>query len=242
MKNYLYQDLYDLENKHWWHIAKRRIVMDLIRTYCKIKKPKILDMGCGTGKNLETFKELGTAFGIDSSLQAIKFCQKRGLNNIHLGKAERTSFPANSFDLISLLDVLEHTDDNKTLKEVCRLLHKDGFVIITVPALPLLWSKWDVVLHHKRRYTKKNLKQILEKNQLRILKISYMYSFLVLPVVIIRIIKNLLFPKHYPSDFLFTFPLLDKILFQLARLEAIFIRKGLVPFGLSLIVIARKYA
>lgn len=240
MKNYLYQDLYNLEEKHWWHISKRKIVFDFIKQYNNFKKPKILDMGCGTGKNVESLKHLGTVYGIDSSLQAIKFCKQRGLSNISLEKVVNTNFPETSFNIITLLDVLEHTDDNKTLKEAHRILHKDGLIIITVPALPFLWSKWDNVLHHKRRYTKKGLEQILKKNHFHILKISYMYSFLILPVIITRTIKDLFFRKNYPSDFLISFSILNQILFTIARLEAVLVKRELVPLGLSVIVIAQK--
>lgn len=240
MKNYLYQDLYNLEESHWWHNAKRQIVLSLIKKYNKLKKPKILDIGCGTGKTLESLQNLGIVFGIDSSPQAIHFCKKRDLKNLSLEKSDHTHFPKESFDLITTLDVLEHTDDNKTLKEIYRILRKDGLLLITVPALPILWSKWDIALKHKRRYTKKSLKHLLEKNGFNILQISYMYSFLILPVIIIRTLKNIFFPKHYPSDFLLNFPIIDTILSNFAKLEAILIKKGIVPFGLSLITIVKK--
>ena len=155
MKKYLYEDLYSLEDKHWWHISKRRIVRNLIKKYNHLDNPRILDIGCGTGKNMEELQSLGPVFGLDSSIEALKYCKKRGLNNLIEGTAEKTSLKSSFFDVVTLLDVLEHTDDNKTLKEMNRIIKKDGIIIITVPAFGWLWSTWDEVLHHKRRYTTK---------------------------------------------------------------------------------------
>ena len=76
MKKYLYKDLYLLENKHWWHISKRRSICQLIGKYNKIKNPKIIDIGCGTGKNIEELQKFGPVYGLDSSTEALNFCRK----------------------------------------------------------------------------------------------------------------------------------------------------------------------
>src|SRR3989344_4554281 len=157
MQKYLYQDLYTQEDRHWWHRAKRAMVFTVASKFLNQKIPKILDVGCGTGKNLENLNKLGKTWGIDNSKEAIEFCKKRGLVNLKLAEAENTKLPLSYFNLITLLDVLEHTDDNKTLAEMHRILDRKGIIIITVPAFNWLWSNWDVVLHHKRRYTKKSL-------------------------------------------------------------------------------------
>jgi len=240
MRPYLYKDLYELEEKHWWHISKRRIILKLISKYISIKNPKILDIGCGTGKNVEVFSKIGQAWGIDNSPLAIKFCKKRGLKNIRLGTAENTKFPADTFDIITLLDVLEHSDDKKIIKEVKRILKKHRFLILTVPALPQLWSNWDVVLHHKRRYTKNSLINLFNQNEFKLIRISYMYSFLVLPTIIIRTIKNILYPKNYPSDFRLSNPLLNFLLDKISTLESSLVINFSVPVGLSLIAILEK--
>src|SRR3989344_6385103 len=98
MKKYLYQDLFELEEVHWWHIAKRKICLALIKKYVKTRTNyKILDIGCGTGKNLEELSKIGKAFGIDNSFDAIKFCrEKRGLKNVTLAPAQNTGFSDDS--------------------------------------------------------------------------------------------------------------------------------------------------
>lgn len=241
MKKYLYDDLYYLEEKHWWHVSKRRIVQSLIENYNRIKKPKILDVGCGTGKNIEGLLKYGEVWGLDNSLDAIKFCRRRGLKNLKLGHAEKTDLKSESFDIITILDVLEHTDDNKTLQEMQRILKRSGILIITVPAFTWLWSEWDKVLHHKRRYNLESLTATLNNNNFKIIKITYLYSFLVVPTLIVRRIKEKLFnEKHYPSDFLLSNPILNKILGFLANMEFKLAQKMFFPIGTTLLVICQK--
>src|SRR5258706_13003092 len=99
MQEHLYQDLYELEETHWWHLAKRRVCLGLFSTFVKAPRPSILDIGCGTGKNVETFGRVGSAWGVDLSKEAIEFCRKRGLTNVCLEPADRTRFEDSSFDV-----------------------------------------------------------------------------------------------------------------------------------------------
>lgn len=240
MRRDLYRDLYNLEIKHWWHISKRKIVQSLIKRYNEIQNPKILDVGCGAGKHMSELRKVGRVWGIDQSPDAVKYCKKRGLKNVKIGNAEQTHLSSDSFDIITLLDVLEHTDDNKTLKELRRILKKDGILIITVPAFSWLWSRWDDVLLHQRRYTKTTLTGTLRKNNLNPIKITYLYSFLLLPVLIIRKIKQIFFIKNYPSDFKLSNSFLNTLLYFFTRVEFFFAQRLTIPFGTSLIVVAKK--
>lgn len=241
MRKYLYKDLYQLEDKHWWHVSKRRAVVGCIQSYLKNTNPRILDIGCGTGKNLEQLKKYGKIYGLDNSKEAIKFCNQRGLKNIRLGKAENMPFKSDSFNLITLLDVLEHTDDNKTLNEVYRVLEKDGLLILTVPAFSWLWSDWDKVLHHKRRYNLNNLAKLLQKHSFTVSYATYLYSFLVLPALIIRQIKQkFLKSEKYSSDFKLSNDLLNKIIGVMANIEFKIVQKIPLPLGTTILVVAKK--
>lgn len=240
MQNYLYEDLYTLEEVHWWHKAKRELVSFFLKKYLKSKKEKILDVGCGTGKNVEEFGKFGTVWGIDSSSEAISFCKKRELKRILKGDLEKLPLGNESFDFVTALDVLEHVDDQIALKEIYRILKKEGVLIATVPAFRFLWSRWDEVLHHKRRYTQKGLQGLLGKNGFKIIKISYAYSYLVLPVLIIRSIKKLLNGNQYESDFKLSNQIMNGIFSKIAQIEKFFIINTSVPFGSSLIVIAQR--
>ena len=122
MRTDLYKDLYDLDENHWWHVSKRNFCLQLISKYIKKDKSKILDVGCGSGRNIEIFSKFGECYGIDISRESIRFCKKRGLKNVRIGSCYSTGYNNSSFDLITILDVLEHTDDKKTLKELNRIL------------------------------------------------------------------------------------------------------------------------
>lgn len=240
MRKYLYEDLYNLEEKHWWHIAKRRTVKKVIEKYNKIVKPKILDIGCGAGKSMEELQKIGVVYGLDSSKQAINYCLKRGLRNLKLGKAENTNLSSNYFDIITLLDVLEHTDDDLALKEMRRILKRGGLLIITVPAFSWLWSRWDEILHHRRRYSKDELNKILMKNDFKPLKMTHLYSFLILPALVVRKIKEKIFKNFYPSDFQLSNRPVNFLFNKLSELEFSISDNFPLPLGTSILVVAKR--
>lgn len=240
MEKYLYDDLFRLEDVHWWHISKRRTVRNLISKFQNGNKLKILDMGCGTGKNIEELSFFGEVFGIDKSRKAITSCKKRGLLNVRLGNTYKTGFSNNKFNLVTLLDVLEHTDEHKTIKEAGRILVNNGEILITVPTYSWLWSRWDEVLHHKRRYNKNMLKSLLEKEGFQIIKISYLYSFLVAPTFFVRSVKVFVSKKGYSSDFRFNHPIINKLMLLFCDIERFLMLRFSIPFGTSLVVLAKK--
>lgn len=241
MRKDFYKELYVLEDKHWWHKAKRRISLQLLLTSLIKKKNNILDLGCGAGKNMEALRQFGTVWGIDTSKEAVYYCKKRGLKHVSIGKAEATTFPPHSFDVVTLFDVLEHTDDAKTLKEIYRILKPNGLLLITVPAFQSLWSQWDIVLHHKKRYTKSSLQKILQQHNFSIMKISYAFSFLFLPAYFVRKIKTKLFKtESYPSDFQLNAPIINNFFNSISFFETFFILHDLVPFGTSVMCLSKK--
>jgi len=266
MQNYLYQDLYNLEDKHFWHLGKRELAKMLIckfvnngscashvKKYSKIATPnsdwarndndiqiKILDIGCGAGKNLEMLESIGKAHGIDISPEAIKFCQMRKLKNVKLGESESTGFDNHSFDLVTMFDVLEHTDEEKTLNEVNRILKPQGYLLLTVPAYQFLWSRWDEVLKHKKRYVKSETEKILDGYRFKTIKSSYFFSYLLVPVMITRWTKKLFNKKDYGSDFSINNSFINFIAKLLNNIERLIISYSSLPFGTSIIVIAKK--
>ena len=240
MQPYLYDDLYELEDTHWWHRAKRRLVSNLIVRCAARKRPRILDVGCGTGKNIEAWSRFGPSSGIDSEPRAIAYCKKRGISNVCQGRAEHTGLPASSVDVVTMLDVLEHTEDMIVLSEIARILSKGGIFIVTVPAYPWLWSTWDVVLHHKRRYTKNKLRRALSASGFNTLYTSHVFSFLVIPVVLIRFVKSRLPEDQYGSDFRLNPRAMNRILYILCILEQSVMKIMPLPFGTSIVCVAQK--
>lgn len=240
MEKYLYQDLYQLEEKHWWHIAKRQAIDHLVKRYLKVTPAKILDIGCGTGQNINYLSKFGQVYGVDNSPQAIKYCKSRNLLNVRLANSDQTGYPKSTFDMITLLDVLEHLEEDQTLKEIYRILKPKGIFILTVPALTILWSQWDIVLHHRRRYTKTSLTEVLKKNNFKIKKIYYLYSFLFLPALVIRFTKSFFYKDFYPSDFRLSWPVINHLGLLLAKIEQLILKIYQPPIGTSIVCVAEK--
>ena len=146
-------------------------------------------------------------------------------------------FQNSSFDLISLLDVLEHTEDDlKSLKKVYDLLKDKGVLVLTVPAYKLLWNDLDLMSGHKRRYVSLNLKKKVQKAGFKVQKISY-FNSLLFPIV--ALIKR--FKKGDPkAEFLLLPPTINSLLKKIFSIEKYIILKSRIPFGASIILIAKK--
>ncbi len=240
MRTDLYPELYDVEDQHWWHRQKRRLVRGLIKRYCP-QPGKVLDVGCGGGKMLLELKALGWQIeGIDSVLSEGR---KRGLSlkKIDL-QSERLPYPANHFDLVVCLDTLEHMKDDKRLvKEMVRVTKKTGIIIISVPAYQWLFSYWDKMLGHCRRYSDRSLLKTLPKQAVKIKLLSYYFSYLLLPAAAVRIFKTV-FRQKERSDFTANpLPLFTHLAINLlGGLELIWLKKFTIPFGLSLVGVFQK--
>ena len=134
---------------------------------------RILDVGCGTGANIEMLSQFGQAEGVDVSDDALEFCRKKGLT-VQKGLAETLPYPDETFDISTALDVIEHLDDDIAgLREMHRVTKTGGYSLIFVPAFMWLWGVQDDISHHRIRYTRKQITERIEKAGFTVERATY---------------------------------------------------------------------
>ncbi len=191
MEDAIYQQLYDLEDGHWWFRGRRAVLWALLRRAGLPEAPRVLDAGCGTGRNLAEFGALGSAQGVDPSPQAIEFCRRRGLTGVTAAGIESLPFDDGAFDLILATDVLEHVErDDLAAAELRRVAAPGALLVVTVPAYRWLWSQHDDSHHHLRRYTAGALRARLAAAGWRPVLLTYFNSLLLPPIALVRTIAR----------------------------------------------------
>ena len=233
-----YEKMYKFEEDYWWWIGKREIVKGIINRLNSDFRT-VLDVGCGTGLNLNYLKHYGTVIGLDFSKEALNFCKLRAAENLIQADAEKVPFKDDTFDLIIALDLLEHLDDRDVLKEFYRVLNPNAYLIATVPAFNFMWSKHDEALHHKRRYNKAQLKDALKSNGFIIEKISYWNFFLFLPIVAMRLIKRSVKSEEIETDAKRLPNIVNAFLTSLLKIEEYLILRVNLPVGISLVCVGK---
>ena len=231
---------------HWWFVGRRKIVLSLVRKIIgDFNRPRIVDIGCGAGATLKQLEDLGVATGVDISSSAISYCRQRGCKRVCRVEEKALPFGDNKISLIVSLDVLEHIDhENQHLREYHRILKDDGKLLLTVPALPWLWSSHDRANRHRRRYTLNHLKTLLEREGWRIERLTYYCTFLFPLIMVIRLISKLVNKtiKSYDADWNFKIPGfgINWIFFRIFAAEAFWLSRGRLPIGSSLLAVCRK--
>ena len=243
MDLHTYEILYRTEATHWWLAARRKIVLDWIQQrYPGRHDLEILDAGCGTGLTLQELGTLGRAQGVDISDEALEFCRMRGLENVYNADLGDLPFDADQFDIVTALDVLEHlNDDTAALAEFRRVLKPGGRVFIFAPAHRWLWSLQDEVSHHKRRYVAKTLGESVLSAGLEIERQTYVSTFL-LPVIYVgrQWLKVRRKFRDYDTENNLHPDWSNGILRSIFQSEIPILRRMDMPFGASLLCVARK--
>lgn len=235
-----YIEMAETEARHWWFVGRRAITSTMIRQLQLAPDSRILEIGSGTGGNLEMLSGFGQtcAMELDDVAREIALKKTGGRFDIKPGRCpDQIPYVGEKFDLICMFDVLEHIqEDQETLNALSPLLKPKGRIIITVPANPWMWSSHDVHLHHIRRYTASELKTKIDRAGLRAIRFSY-FNTLLFPLAIVARIKDRLSGNPTASGTATPGSIINKAMSHVFGAEKHFVRHASLPFGISLLAI-----
>jgi SAM-dependent methyltransferase len=231
------------EDRHWWYRGRRKVLDGAIAGLGMPKPARILDAGCGSGRNMLELARLGSVTGIELSDTSVALARERGVGEVIAGSVLEMPFADDSFDLAVSLDVIEHLEDDLgALRELRRTVAPGGTLLVTVPAYQWLWSGHDEINHHHRRYTRRTLQRVAEQAGWRQLRTTYFNSLLLPAAIVLRVLDRVNRAKTTETSLDLWIPPepLNWVLERPLTLEAALIaRGGRIPAGLSLLAVFR---
>ena len=241
MERKVFEQMAKLDAKHWWFTARRRILDGVIE---RIVRPpadaRILELGAGTGHNLAMLSRFGKveASELDPVARGIA-SERLGRPVVEAALPDISMFPDGAYDLVALLDVLEHVpDDKNSLLAIYNLLRPGGALLLTVPINPWMWSAHDVAHHHHRRYRASEIRKLAKDAGYSIELLSPFNSLLFPPIAAVRLLGRL--TGKDDSDDAMPSPLVNKTLDTVFGLERGLIGRVPMPFGVSLVAVLRR--
>jgi SAM-dependent methyltransferase len=243
MERQVFERMTELGDAHWWFVARRRILEAVIRR--TVRPPKgaaILEIGAGTGHNLAMLGRFGTVDACELDEGARALASER-LGRPVLGSAlpDLTAFPADHYDLVALLDVLEHvTDDKAALAAIRGRLKPGGALLVTVPANRWMWSAHDVAHHHHRRYRRGEIAALAREAGLEVELLTH-FNTLLFPLIAAARIAGRALNRESADDSMPPAPL-NAALKGLFGIERHLVGRLPLPFGVSLIAVLRRRA
>jgi SAM-dependent methyltransferase len=230
------------EDRHWWYRGRRTVIERVLDGLDLPPGARILDAGCGSGRNMVELARRGTVTGVELSPTSVCLARERGVGEVIEGSVLDMPFADDSFELAVSLDVVEHLEDDvAALRELRRVVVPGGALVVTVPAYQWLWSGHDVINHHHRRYTRRSLQSVAERAGWRQERTTYFNSLLLPAAILLRVLDRFsrkttessldLWVPPRPANWLLERPL---------ALEAAMIGSGgRIPAGLSLLAVFR---
>jgi SAM-dependent methyltransferase len=240
------------EDQHWWFASRTRALLTLMDELLPGGSLKVLDVGCGAGNMFHHLGRYGSVQGVEIDPRPVAMARRRGYV-VEQGDASRgVAYPEASFDLITALDVIEHTrDDRAVLCEAARLLKPGGHLVVTVPAFMALWSHNDDINAHLRRYSAAELRLKLRQAGFNTVRLTY-NNFFVFPLAaaLICLRRHAQQTPHLASHHLSqdeyqvemepASPVVNALLTGVGWLEAQLLRWVDLPVGTSIIAVAQK--
>jgi SAM-dependent methyltransferase len=230
-----YRELYQ---NHWWFRAREEFLTHFLERN-NLANGLALDVGCGDGLFFDELRRIGcTPNGLEADQRLVSE-ETRQRYRVHIGYLDKHFQPDQPFDLILMLDVLEHIEDDlEALRHAHRCLAPNGALVITVPAFQWLWTNHDDLNHHYRRYTKATLSQCLESADFQPFDFQYFYNWLV-PVKLMVKAQEAVFERA-PSNPQLPSASVNRILKSISRIEQKVTSVIKLPFGSSLLMASRK--
>ncbi len=240
-----FEKLYDLESEHFWFCARNKLIVWAMNKYFPASKT-MLEIGCGTGFVSAGLKQANPQLiltGSDVSARGLSFAKQR-IACLDCVQFDATDIPyREEFDVIGAFDVLEHIeDDHKVLRSIKQALKPRGGVMITIPQHQFLWSSADEKACHKRRYSKKEIIELLDKAGFEIIRATSFITLL-MPFMLVsrKILNKNDKPENDPLAELKLPRVMNYTFEMICSLELLLIKSGInLPFGGSLFIIARK--
>lgn len=237
-----YLEMAETESKHWWFSGRRSILSAMIKKLDLPQDAKILEVGCGTGGNLQMLAKFGevSALEMDANAREIATRKTDNLYEIRAGYCpDEIPFRDERFDLICMFDVLEHIEqDTETLIALKQMLEKNGRVLVTVPAYQWLYGAHDEFLYHKRRYSATQLRKKIAAAGLRSVKISY-FNTILFPLAAIVRLKDKLLGNPSASGTSVPPAFINRIFRTLFGAERFLLERFNLPFGVSLLCVLK---
>jgi SAM-dependent methyltransferase len=230
------------EDRHWWYRGRRTVIDGAIAALDLPSGARILDAGCGSGRNMVELARFGTVTGVELSDTSVALARERQSGEVIAGSVLEMPFPDHSFELAVSLDVIEHLEDDlAALRELRRTVAPGGALLVTVPAYQWLWSGHDEINHHHRRYTRRSLRRVAEQAGWSQVRTTHFNSLLLPMAVVLRVLERFSRRPTESSLDLWVPPgPLNRLLELPLKLEAAMIaRGGRIPAGLSLLAVFR---
>jgi ubiquinone/menaquinone biosynthesis C-methylase UbiE len=184
-------EMHEVEVDHWWFAGKRILFKRLLAERLARPSLRMLDVGSGTGAVPQDFSSFGWMCASDRSLDAMRFARGRGVSDVMVCDASALPIADASIDLVLAFDVVEHVDDDRAmLAELARVVRPGGAVAIHVPAWPSLWSRHDEVLEHKRRYTRRALRKLIDDSGLQLEYLGWASASILPAAFLLRMLRR----------------------------------------------------
>ena len=241
MDSAVYQRMQELDRSHWWFVARRRILHDAIAMLGLPPGARILEAGCGAGGNLSMLGQFGTvsAMELDPDMRAV--ASDRSGITVEPGRLpDNIPFEPGSFDLVAALDVVEHVEeDGSAVVALGEMLRPGGTLIVTVPAYRWMWSEHDARHHHRRRYTRPEVRLLFDKAELQVTRVTHFNSLLLPLAIAARMAGKLTGRDGHADDDMPASPI-NAALRETFALERYLLRHTALPAGLSILGMACK--